>query len=61
LRPGACAEGVLHRLTKRQEVDLSWRRPAPRQPDTAAGLRFGKAQELHPVVAQLNISRDFWN
>src|ERR1700741_432464 len=35
----ACAEGVLHRLAKRPEVDLSWRRPAPREPYTAAGLR----------------------
>jgi hypothetical protein len=40
LRPGGCVQCVLHHLPERQEVDLAWRRPAPRQPYTAAGLRF---------------------
>jgi hypothetical protein len=60
-RPGGCVQRVLHHLTKRQEVDLAWRRPSPRKPDSAAGLRFDKTQQLHSVVAQLDIGRDFWN
>ena len=61
LRPGGCVQRVLHHLPKRQEVDLAWRRPAPGQPYTAAGLRLLKTQELHSVVTQLDIGRDFWN
>jgi hypothetical protein len=44
LRSGWYAQCVLHHLAKRQEVDLARRRPPPRQPDTAAGLRFDKTQ-----------------
>src|SRR5207244_4491382 len=61
LRAGRCVQRVLDHLTERQEVDLAWRRPAPGQPYTAAGLRFLKTQQLHPVVTQLDIGRDFRN
>jgi hypothetical protein len=44
LRSGWYVQCVLHHLAKRQEVDLARRRPPPRQPDTAAGLRFDKTQ-----------------
>lgn len=61
LRPDGCVQRVLHHLTERQEVDLAWRRPAPRKPDMAAGLRFDKTQEFHSIITQLGIGRYFWN
>ncbi len=45
-------------LAERDEIRLARRGPPPRQPDGAARRRLGEAQQLHALVAHLDIDGD---
>ena len=61
LRAGAChARGAKRFVTisaKRREILASRRGAPPSETDRTRGLRFGKAQQFHAVVAQLRFRR----
>src|SRR5215469_7508523 len=57
LAPGD-PERLDEKLAERDEVDLARRGAAPAEADNAAGLGCCEAQELHPLVAHLDVDRD---
>jgi hypothetical protein len=46
-------------LTELKEIGLARRGRTPSQPNVTSRLRLDKTQELHALVAHLDIDRDF--